>query len=222
MPGTGSDDDFIHRAFGPALAAAGATLIAVRPEPDDLVNGYRRALDRAAHAGPIVVGGVSIGTAVALTWALQNPGATVAVLATMPAWTGAPENSPASVSARVTAESLRADGLAAVTAAMRASSPEWLAAELTRSWAVQWPGLPNAMEEVSAFVNPSADDIRGLTVPLAVAAATDDPIHPLAVGRDWASWAPRAALRTFTLDQLGADPSCLGRACVAALGDIDG
>ncbi|MBL3747337.1 alpha/beta hydrolase, partial [Mycobacteroides abscessus subsp. massiliense] len=47
MPGTGSDDDFINRAFGPALTQAGATLIAVRPEPDDLVNGYRRALDQA-------------------------------------------------------------------------------------------------------------------------------------------------------------------------------
>ncbi|MGH3723593.1 MAG: alpha/beta fold hydrolase [Mycobacterium sp.] len=220
MPGTGSDDDFIKRAFGPVLTDSGATLIAVRSEPNDLVNGYRRALDRAAQDGPIIVGGVSIGTAVALAWALQNPDATVAVLAAMPAWTGAPENSPASVSARITAESLRADGLAAVTAAMQASSPSWLAAELTRSWAVQWPGLPNAMEEVSAFVNPTADDLRGLTVPLAVAAATDDPIHPLSVGQDWASWAPRAALRTFTLDQLGADPSCLGAACVGALTDI--
>lgn len=220
MPGTGSDDDFINRAFGPALAAAGAILVAVRPEPNDLVNGYLRALDRASLRCPIVVGGVSIGTAVALTWALQNPGAAVAVLATMPAWTGAPENSPASVSARMTAESLRADGLAAVTAAMQASSPDWLAAELTRSWTVQWPGLPHAMQEVSAFVNPSADDIRGLTVPLALAAATDDPIHPLTVAQDWASWAPRSALRTFTLDQLGADPTCLGWACVGALSDI--
>ncbi|MUM17313.1 alpha/beta hydrolase [Mycobacterium sp. CBMA271] len=217
MPGTGSDDDFIKRAFGPALIDAGVTLIAVRPEPHDLVNGYRRALDRAAKDGPIIVGGVSIGAAVALEWALQSPHATVAVLAAMPAWTGAPENSPASVSARVTAESLRTDGLAAVTAAMQAGSPDWLAAELTRSWAVQWPGLPNAMAEVSTFVNPTAEDLRGLTVPLAVAAATDDPIHPLAVGQDWASWAPRAALRTFTLDQLGADPSRLGAACVGAL-----
>lgn len=190
MPGTGSDDDFINRAFGPALTQVGATLIAVRPEPDDLVNGYRRALNQAAQLGPIVVGGVSIGTAVALTWALQNPEATVAVLAAMPAWTGAPENSPASVSARVTAESLRSDGLAAVTAAMQASSPAWLAAELTRSWAVQWPGLPHAMEEVSAFVNPSAAEIRALSVPMAVAAATDDPIHPLEVGRDWAGLGP--------------------------------
>lgn len=220
MPGTGSDDDYITRAFGPALSGAGATLVAVRPEPNNLVNGYLRALDRAARSGPIVVGGMSIGTAVALTWALHNPGATVAVLAAMPAWTGNPENSPASVSARVTAESLRADGLAAVTAAMQASSPAWLAAELTRSWAAQWPGLPSAMQEVSAFVNPTADDIRGLTVPLAVAAATDDPIHPLTVAQDWAAWAPRAALRTFTLDQLGTDPSCLGRACVGALSDI--
>ncbi|ESV59382.1 hypothetical protein L830_1596 [Mycobacteroides abscessus MAB_082312_2258] len=107
-----------------------------------------------------------------------------------------------------------------MTAAMQASSPAWLAAELTRSWAVQWPGLPHAMEEVAAFVNPSAAEIRALSVPMAVAAATDDPIHPLEVGRDWAAWAPRTALRTFTLDQLGADPACLGRACIAALADI--
>ncbi|OSC61101.1 hypothetical protein BVW01_23550, partial [Mycobacterium tuberculosis] len=33
---------------------------------------------------------------------------------------------------------------------MRASSPVWLAEELTRSWRVQWPELPDAMEEAAA------------------------------------------------------------------------
>jgi hypothetical protein len=32
--------------------------------------------------------------------------------------------------------------------------------------------------------------------------------------------APRAALRTVTLDEMGADPSLLGTACVAALLDV--
>ena len=32
--------------------------------------------------------------------------------------------------------------------------------------------------------------------------------------------APRAALRTVTLDQIGADPAALGAACLAALGDL--
>ncbi|EFG73713.1 hypothetical protein HMPREF0591_6400 [Mycobacterium parascrofulaceum ATCC BAA-614] len=55
--------------------------------------------------------------------------------------------------------------------------------------------------------------------PLAVAAAVDDPIHPLRVGVEWVGAAARAALRTVTLDEIGADPAALGAACLAALAD---
>jgi hypothetical protein len=34
---------------------------------------------------------------------------------------------------------------------------------------------------------------------------------------EWVSAAPRAALRTVTLDEIGADPAVLGAECVAAL-----
>ena len=54
-------------------------------------------------------------------------------------------------------------------------------------------------------------------MPMGVAAATDDPVHPVEVGVEWASAAPRAALRTVTLDEMGADPAVLGAACLAAL-----
>ena len=54
-------------------------------------------------------------------------------------------------------------------------------------------------------------------MPMGVAAATDDPVHPVEVGFEWVSAAPRAALRTVTLDEMGADPAVLGAACVAAL-----
>ena len=50
-----------------------------------------------------------------------------------------------------------------------------------------------------------------------MAAAPDDPIHPLAVAQQWAAAAPRAALRTVTLEQFGADPAALGAACLDAL-----
>jgi hypothetical protein len=53
-----------------------------------------------------------------------------------------------------------------------------------------------------------------------VAAAVDDPIHPLRVAVDWVDAAPRAALRTVTLDQMGADTAALGAACLAALTDL--
>ncbi len=220
LPGTGSDDDYVQRAFSGPLAHVGAVLVNPPPRPDRLIDGYLAALDAAACEGPIAVGGVSIGAAVAAAWALAHPDRTVAVLAALPAWAGAPGEAPAALAARYSASQLRADGLAATTTQMRASSPPWLADELTRSWGAQWPHLPDAMEEAAAYVAPSCDELAGLAAPLAVAAAVDDPIHPLQAGLDWVAAAPRAALRTVTLDQIGADPAALGAACLAALAEL--
>ncbi|BCO85005.1 hypothetical protein MINTM011_33400 [Mycobacterium paraintracellulare] len=220
LPGTGSDDDYVQRAFSGPLAHVGAVLVNPPPRPDRLIDGYLAALDAAACEGPIAVGGVSIGAAVAAAWALAHPDRTVAVLAALPAWAGAPGEAPAALAARYSASQLRADGLAATTTQMRASSPPWLADELTRSWGAQWPHLPDAMEEAAAYVAPSCDELAGLAAPLAVAAAVDDPIHPLQAGLDWVAAAPRAALRTVTLDQIGADPAALGAACLTALAEL--
>jgi pimeloyl-ACP methyl ester carboxylesterase len=220
LPGTGSDDDYVRRAFSSPLREAGALLIAPPPRPDRLIDGYLSALDDAAREGPIGVGGVSIGAAVGAAWALAHPDRAIAVLAALPAWAGAPGAAPAALAARHSASQLRADGLAATTTQMRASSPPWLADELARSWRAQWPQLPDAMEEAAAYVAPSCADLSGLAAPLAVAAAVDDPIHPLRVAVDWVTAAPRAALRTVTLDQIGTDPAALGAACLAALADL--
>ncbi|BBY11074.1 hypothetical protein MMARJ_18140 [Mycobacterium marseillense] len=220
LPGTGSDDDYVHRAFSRPIAEVGGVLVTPAPRPDQLVDGYLAALDAAAREGPIAVGGVSIGAAVAAAWALAHPDRTVAVLAALPAWAGAPGEAPAALAARYSASQLRADGLAATTIQMRASSPPWLADELTRSWGAQWPHLPDAMEEAAAYVAPSCDELAGLASPLAVAAAVDDPIHPLQAGVDWVAAAPRAALRMVTLDEIGADPAALGAACLQALAEL--
>jgi pimeloyl-ACP methyl ester carboxylesterase len=217
LPGTGSDDNYVRRAFSGPLQGVGAVLVTPPPQPDRLIDGYRSALDDAARAGPIGVGGVSIGAAVAAAWALDHPARAVAVLAALPPWTGAPGSAPAALAARYSASQLRTEGLAATTSQMRASSPSWLAEELTRSWRVQWPQLPDAMEEAAAYIAPSYADLTRLAAPLGVAAAVDDPIHPLQVGVDWVSAAPHAALQTVTLDQIGADTAALGAACLAAL-----
>ncbi|GLE53695.1 alpha/beta hydrolase [Mycobacterium montefiorense] len=219
LPGTGSDDVYVNRAFSGPLRNAGARLVTPAPRPDRLVDGYLSALDDAARDGRIAVGGISIGAAVAAAWALAHPGQTVAVLAALPAWAGAPGSAPAALAARYSASQLRADGLAATTAQMQASSPVWLAEELTRSWLAQWPLLPDAMDEAAAYVAPSCDELHKLAAPLGVAAAVDDPIHPLQAGVDWVAAAPRAGLRTVTLDQIGADSAALGAACLAALAD---
>jgi pimeloyl-ACP methyl ester carboxylesterase len=220
LPGTGSDDVYLRQAFGLPLAATGARLVAVRPEPAGVVAGYLRALDEAAAAGPVAVGGVSLGAAVATAWAIENPGRVRAVLAALPPWTGEPGRAPAALSALHTAAGLRRDGLAAAAAAMTSTSPAWLAAELSRSWRRQWPELPDALEQAGRYRAPSADELGGLSVPLAVAAAPDDPIHPLAVAREWVAAAPRAALVTIGLEEFGPRPALLGAACLRALGGL--
>lgn len=95
LPGTGSDDDYVYRAFCGPLRRVGALPVTPSPQPQRLVDGYLAALDDAAQQGPIAVGGVSIGAAVAIAWALEHAEATIAVLAALPAWTGSPDNAPA-------------------------------------------------------------------------------------------------------------------------------
>jgi pimeloyl-ACP methyl ester carboxylesterase len=224
LPGTGSDDDYLRRAFAGPLEAAGAIVVTVTPQPARVVDGYLQALESAWHhdarRGRIAVGGVSLGAVLATRWALAHPERTAAVLAVLPPWSGEPGDAPAALSARHTAAQLRRDGLAATTAAMRTSSPPWLADELARSWGRQWPALPEAMEQAAACVAPTRAELSGLEVPLAVVAADDDPVHPAAVAADWAAWAPRAALRRIRLREFGPNPALLGRACLDALGEI--
>jgi pimeloyl-ACP methyl ester carboxylesterase len=217
LAGTGSDDDYVYRAFSSVLHDVGATVVTPAPQPDRLVDGYLAELDNAGRTGTIAVGGVSIGAAVAARWALAHPTRTAGVLAALPAWTGTPDSAPAALMAKNSAHVLRRDGLASAISQMRASSPPWLADELARSWVGQWPALPDAMEEAAAFVAPTSVEFETLAVPMGVAAATDDPVHPVEIAFEWVSAAPRAALRTVTLEAMGADPSVLGTACVTAL-----
>lgn len=217
LPGTGSDDDYVRRAFSRPLQHLGVELITPRPDPRDLIAGYLEALEATATSGPILAGGISIGAAVATAWALRHPDRVIGVLAALPAWTGDPDDAPAAHAARYSAQQLRHDGLAAVTARMRASSPAWLADELTRSWTAQWPQLPDALEQAAAYVAPTCAELSGLAVPMGVTAAVDDAVHPLHTATEWASAAPRSALITIALDDIGADPAALGRACVTAL-----
>ncbi|MUL67189.1 hypothetical protein BOO86_22130 [Mycobacterium sp. CBMA 234] len=217
LPGTGSDDDYIRRAFGGALVEAGAVVIAPPPMPGGLIAGYLAALDDAAQHGAIIVGGVSLGAAVAVNWALKHPDECMAVLAALPAWTGDADGAPAAIAARYSAQQLREIGLDAAIAGMRAGSPAWLADELTRSWTAQWPALPDAMEEAAGYGGPTREQLAQLRAPMGVAGAVDDAVHPVAVAAEWAVAAPRAALRTVTLEAMGEQPTVLGDACVAAL-----
>jgi hypothetical protein len=59
-------------------------------------------------------------------------------------------------------------------------------------------------------------DLATLDVPVGVAAFVDDPVHPLAVAKEWLHALPRASLCTTRLEVLGVDQESLGRAAVLA------
>lgn len=241
LPGTGSDAAFVRTAFQAAATAAHWRLRAIEPEPDDLVAGYRRALGdaardaRAEHPGHrLLVGGVSIGAAVAVRWVLDGGSDARAgagreagdsagddagvdgVVAVMPAWTGAPDSAPAAVLARTSAAMLRRDGLEVTLDGMAATSPAWLARTLARSWRAQWPHLPDALEEAAAHRSPTEADLAALAIPVAVVGVTNDPVHPVDVAHRWTSALRRAAMATTTLDDVGREPAVLGRCALDA------
>lgn len=162
---------------------------------------------------------MSIGAAVALRWALdeRNADHCDGVLAALPPWSGAPDGSIAAASARLTADGLDRDGLDATIDAMVATSPDWLGAELSRSWrSLHGRGLVDQLRAASTFTAPTLADIAGLRVPLGVAVAPDDPLHPASVGRAWVDAAPRAALVETPLSAFGPDERRLGDACWSA------
>lgn len=218
MPGTGSDDDYIRRAFGAAARLLDVELVAFAPTAD-LLPGYIRALDAAASEHEaILVGGVSIGAVTALRWALDQPlygriGACAGVLAALPPWSGEPTRSPAAASARLTADAIESDGLDATIAAMVATSPDWLGVELSRSWRAQSRDLVAQLRAAARCVAPTADEIATLTAPLAITAAIDDPLHPHEIAEEWSAAAPCADVVDVGLTQWGTDPAVLGTTC---------
>lgn len=218
LPGTGSDADFARRAFEPACAAMGLPFIAVEPDPRAVVASCRAALDEAALAGPVLAAGISLGAAIAVEWAAEHPASAHAVIAALPAWTGADAvGCPAALSAATTAAQLRAEGLEPVIERMRAGSPPWLARALAQSWRTHWPDLPAALEEAAGYAWPEPETLVALDVPTAIVAAVDDPVHPVAVAERWNELLPHARLHRITLDELGADPGILGRHGLGAL-----
>ncbi len=185
LPGTASDDVFVTAVFAQPLAYLGIRLVTPPPTPGaGVVDAMTAALDAAPAGAGLLVGGVSLGAHVAAAWAVRHPGRVAGLLLAMPAWRGEPRpDTPAALTARASAAAVRAVGLDPTLAEVRAGAPRWLADELDRAWRGHGAGLADTLDAASGTPAPPADELRGLTVPAGIAAAADDPVHPLAVAR---------------------------------------
>lgn len=220
LPGTGSDEVLVRSVFAGPLAAAGVELIAPPPPRGAaVVKGCLELLDEAAATapGPILTGGISLGAQLGTEWALRNPGRCAGVLAALPAWNGEPHDAPAAVAARHSADLVARAGLDVALATSIEGVAPWLAAELTRAWRRHGNDLADSLRAAADHPAPRLARLAALTVPVGIAACTDDPVHPVAVARAWQEALPRAGLCETTLEEFGADREALGRAAVQAL-----
>jgi pimeloyl-ACP methyl ester carboxylesterase len=217
LPGTGSDEIFVRSAFERPLAAVGVRAVTPRPEPGSgLGAAFLAALDLAAEnstQGAVLAGGISFGAHLAAEWALLNPERCAGLLLALPAWNGKPGDSPAAVSARLGADTVRADG---IEAALSTVHQPWLAAELGRAWHGYGDDLADSLQAAADRPAPTLEELAGLGVPVGVTGCVDDAVHPVSVAEAWAAAIPGAALCTTRLDIIGADPEALGRAAVLA------
>ncbi|CAM2973489.1 alpha/beta hydrolase [Saccharomonospora xinjiangensis] len=219
LPGTGSDETFVHAVFARPLASFGVMVIAPPPPPGAaVVSAYPAQLDRLAdEAGqPLLVGGVSLGAHLATAWAVRNQGRCAGVLAALPAWNGPSAAAPAAVAANASSDLIERHGLDTALALATRDVAPWLADELSRAWRRHGAGLAASLRAAARHPAPELAELRTLDVPVGIAACVDDPVHPVAVARAWAEALPRSALVETTLDALGTDRESLGRAAVLA------
>ncbi len=230
LHGVGSSADFALRALAAPLAGEGLRAVAY-----DLrgPGGSTPLVDPAEHrlalhvadldcvvraTGARLVAGISLGAQVALAWAADvRPNSLDGLLACLPAELG-PQTLGAEVNRRLAAE-IRVAG---ATSALRRvdSSPgtlPWVGQELRRAWSSHEPASLAAAFQAIADEPPLAPEaLAAIGVPVGIAAATDDPTHPLDVATGYRDLLPSVALETVSLVEVGADRTALGAAGVRA------
>jgi pimeloyl-ACP methyl ester carboxylesterase len=227
LPGTASSGRFVTAAFGPAVAAAGYRLVTFDPPAGPApLDSWRSALTAAMGTWrPALVGGVSLGAHLAAEWLLrhgrtgQTRGWRVeGLLVALPGWLGVPDADPPAVAAALASAALvERDGLAGALRAATAGVPGWLAEELRRSWSRYHPeDLCTTLRATANAPAPTETELAGLSVPVGVAAFTDDPVHPAEVARRWASLPRRAGYREQPIAAMSTGPGALGAAALAA------
>jgi len=210
--GSGSTADFVRRAFGRALRAAGYDLVTWDDSTGDVHVVADRLAYLAAHNTARLVGGISLG-AHAAAWVAAAQNDLDGVLLALPAWTG-PPGSTAARSGHA-AESLARDGLERTLS--RLSNGGWVGDELVRAWPAHGEdAVVAALRRTAASPAPTLDDLAKVAAPVGIAAFVDDVFHPLVVAEEWRDALPRAALRTMRLADAAADRGIVGQGAVDA------
>jgi pimeloyl-ACP methyl ester carboxylesterase len=136
------------------------------------------------------------------------------VVVALPAWTDRPGAVAAATAA--SADLVERLGTAGALAAA-GTAVGWVAAELAAAWPAYGDGLAASLRAAAAAPGPTLAELAAIAVPVGLAAFADDPLHPVAVARQWAAAIPRAALRELPRTAPAADRSALGAAALTAL-----
>ena len=132
----------------------------------------------------------------------------------LPAWTGA----PGAVAAATAASAAQVDRLGTTGAlAAAGAGVGWVAEELAAAWPAYGDELAASLRAAAAAAGPTPGELASVRVPVGLVAFTDDPVHPVAVAREWAAALPRAALCELDLATVAADRAVLGATALRAL-----
>lgn len=193
---------------------------------DRLVCDLMSVLD-AVGANRTVLGGNSMGAAVALRFALEHPDRVSALLLAAPAF--GPEPNPAAAALRKTGETVAALGIDEYIGQMMAK--EWPASAITgeaaQLAAAIWQShradsIATACAAVSHWTAfGSFAELAGIHVPVIVVAWPNDEVHTLALAAAIAAHLPDGRLVLYDRRTYYHDPSQLGRLYAEFLAEIE-
>lgn len=223
--GAGSTPDAALRLLAP-LVPAGCRPLALdaRADAATVAGRIAEAVEAEERCGGAVgtVAGLSMGAHAIALWAAR-PGPAAHPLPrlalVMPAWTGAP-GAVAAMTAGA-ADEIERDGVGPMLDRLGsdpATAGDWVVDELVRAWTGEDArAVAAALRAAARSPGPTAEQLALIRAEVAVVGLDDDPLHPVAVAREWAAAIPGAGLRIVGRHEPSHDRGALGRAAAEAL-----
>lgn len=226
LHGAGSCPQTAYALLSPAVAVGSrAVTLDARGGIETVVGRLSDAVASHEADGERVVrvAGISLGAHAAALWSVRSQHRAELVLV-MPAWTGHPDDVAAAT--LVAASEIHRLGSRAVLDRLRddpSTAHDWVREELERGWSTyDDASLVAALRAAGTSRAPTVDQLSALTVPTAVVALADDPLHPVRVAREWAAALPSSALRVVPRGAPADQRGALGRAAALALDGLSG